>query len=84
MTVFEAVDAVVRGGLGSGVGGLRALTGVLRDDFLDMREFTRPSVCGDGSASCVACPSCEMVGGVGGRPFSAPFNAPGDASGVGC
>jgi hypothetical protein len=49
----------VRGGLGSGVGGLRALTGVLRDDFFDMREFTTLSACarGGGSTSSADCPS---------------------------
>ena len=79
----EEPDPVVRGGLGSGVGGLRALTGVLRDDFFDMSELTTLSACGGGSESCVVGPSWEMVGGVGGRPFSAPCNAAGEAKGVG-
>jgi hypothetical protein len=37
----------VRGGLGSGVGGLRALTGVLSDDFFDISELTTLPVCGE-------------------------------------
>jgi hypothetical protein len=79
-----ALELWVRGGLGSGVGGLRALTGVLRDDFFDMSEFTTLSACGDGCVAWAACPSCDMVGGVGGRPESAPFTAAGGSSGVGC
>jgi hypothetical protein len=35
-----------RGGLASGVGGLRWFTGVLRDDFLAMRDDTTPSAYG--------------------------------------
>lgn len=77
-----ALDPLVRGGLGSGVGGLRALTGVLREDFCEMREFLTLSAWGGGSRTSVELPSCEAVGGVGGRPLSAPINAPGDASGV--
>jgi hypothetical protein len=52
-------EPFVRGGLGSGVGGLRALTGVLSDDFFDMREFTTLSACarGGGSTSSADCPS---------------------------
>jgi hypothetical protein len=73
-----------RGGLGSGVGGLRALTGVLSVDFFDRSEATTLSGCGEGSRLCVDWPSCDMVGGVGGRPESAPFTAAGGSSGVGC
>lgn len=72
----------VRGGLGSGVGGLRAFTGVLREDFLEAREPARLSACGDGSFSSTGWPFCDKVGGVGGRPLSAPGMGPGEASGV--
>ena len=76
-----AWDGLVRGGLGSGVGGLRALTGVLRDDFWEMSEFRTLSAWG-GCSGPGDLPSCETVGGVGGRPLSGPFNAPGDSSRV--
>ena len=78
------LEALVRGGLGSGVGGLRALTGVLRDDFCDIIEFLTLSACSGCSGICAVLPSWEAVGGVGGRPLSAPGNAPGDWSGVLC
>lgn len=84
LEALEALEALVRGGLGSGVGGLRALTGVLRDDFCDMREFLTLSASGGCSGICVDLPSWEAVGGVGGRPLSAPFNTPGEGSGVLC
>lgn len=61
--------SALRGGLGSGVGGLRAFTGVLSVDFLEEREGF--------SAGCM---SCDMVGGVGGRPES--LRGPGGSSGV--
>lgn len=73
-------EPLVLGGLGSGVGGLRAFTGVLRDDCFDMRELTTLSAWGGGSTFRAGCPSCAMVGGVGGRPLSAP-NATGGESG---
>lgn len=34
---------MVRGGLGSGVGGLRWLIGVLKDDFLEINDDMMPS-----------------------------------------
>lgn len=46
----------VRGGLGSGVGGLRALTGVLSVDFFEARELIAASVCGAGSDSSMGWP----------------------------
>jgi hypothetical protein len=42
------IDSVVRGGLGSGVGGLRWFTGVLRDDFFERSAETTVSACGGG------------------------------------
>lgn len=77
-----ALEGFVRGGLGSGVGGLRALTGVLRDDFCEMSEFRTLSAWGGCSGPGGDLPSCETVGGVGGRPLSGPFRAPGDSSSV--
>lgn len=79
---LEVLEAFVRGGLGSGVGGLRALTGVLRHDLWDMSELRTLSACGGGSTWSTDLPSCEAVGGVGGRPVSAPFRMPGEARGV--
>jgi hypothetical protein len=73
---------LVRGGLGSGVGGLRALTGVLRDDFCDRSELRTLSAWGGCSGPGGDLPSCEAVGGVGGRPLSAPSRPPGEASRV--
>lgn len=77
------IDPVVRGGLGSGVGGLRWLTGVLIVDLREVKDATTPSTCGGGPNSEVGNPSCEFEGGVGGRPLSAAFRAVGDSIGVG-
>jgi hypothetical protein len=82
LVALEAFEALVRGGLGSGVGGLRALTGVLRDDFCEMSELRTLSASGSCSGIWVEDPSCEAVGGVGGRPLSAPLSRPGEGSGV--
>jgi hypothetical protein len=74
--VDTAMDSVVRcgcGGLASGVGGLRWLTGVLSVDFLDSSDETRPSAWGGGLKSLRGRVSCEFDGGVGGRPESVPF-----------
>ena len=76
---LEAFEALVRGGLGSGVGGLRALTGVLRDDLCEMSELRTLSASGGCSDIWVEDPSCEAVGGVGGRPLSAPLSRPGSS-----
>lgn len=79
---LEPSETFLRGGLGSGVGGLLALTGVLRDDFCDMSEFLTLSAWGGCSGAGEDLPSCEAVGGVGGRPLSAPFSPRGEASRV--
>lgn len=42
----NAMGSVVLGGLGSGVGGLRWLTGVLNEGFFDIKDDTTPSAYG--------------------------------------
>lgn len=76
------MDSVVLGGLGSGVGGLRWLTGVLRDEFFDINDVTTPSAYGGRLKVDEGLSSCELEGGVGGSPDSAPFRDAGDARSV--
>lgn len=84
--VFEMavlLEPAVLGGLGSGVGGLRALTGVLRPDIWEAMEPTMLLRLGCVSSDTAAGPSLEVEGGVGGSPLlSPPFTILGDASGV--
>jgi hypothetical protein len=77
------LEPAVRGGLGSGVGGLRALTGVLSADIWEAMEPTMLFRLGCVSRDMVADPSLDTDGGVGGSPLlSPPFTILGDASGV--
>ena len=87
VAVFTAsavlLEPAVRGGLGSGVGGLRALTGVLRADFWEVMEPTMLFRSGGRSRDAAADPSLETDGGVGGNPLMlSPLLSLGDASGV--
>ena len=50
--------------------------------LLVIKDETTPSAWGGGLKSDWGMPSCEFDGGVGGRPVSAPFRRPGEASGV--
>lgn len=75
----NVIDSVVRGGLGSGVGGLRALTGVLKPDFLDISNVTTPSAYGGRLKVEGGLSSCRVEGGVGGKPDSAPLRDMGDS-----
>jgi len=81
------IDSTVRGGLGSGVGGLRWFTGVLREDVLESNADTTLSACCGGGGLKLAGGVCspELEGGVGGKPESAPLlNALGDRSDARC
>jgi hypothetical protein len=77
------LEPAVRGGLGSGVGGLRALTGVLRADIWEAMEPTMLFRLGCVSREMAADSSLEADGGVGGSPLLSPlFTNLGDARGV--
>ena len=60
------------------------MTGVLNADFWVTMEPTMLFRFDGGSSDIAAGPSRDKVGGVGGRPLSAPFSIAGDASGVDC
>jgi hypothetical protein len=77
-----ASDSLVLGGLGSGVGGLRWFTGVLKEDRFEISEDTTPSAYGGGLKLAAVSSSRAFEGGVGGKPVSVPVDAAGDASGV--
>lgn len=76
-------DSLFRGGLGSGVGGLRWLRGVPIEGWFERSAVIVASAKGGGlkvMSGCVL--SREFEGGVGGSPFSCAAGSTGDITGV--